>query len=327
MDAREDRLLDPGKPGLATHIAKIREMRPGLRMHADDATDEFNGTVSGCCAPGLHLVVLLEGNLDLSYGNRRVVLTTACPRNAHELSQRPPGYAKAFLMNAIEPETFSRRFSKGTYARRLSAVVSGEWLQHLQEASCAAMPARLRSLLSSHLLAQPWQPTPRAIALAEQIVRPPAFEPILQAIYLESRMLDLLAEALAPPRGSQSIIHNIAQPNATGLSSRGYCRMAELRAFLSGAAANQLSLEDMARQMGMNANTMQRQFRTAYGTTIFDFLRENSLQRARLALERDALSIKQAAALAGYTSPANFATAYKRRFGVTPKLARRSGQR
>ncbi|EHP41334.1 AraC family transcriptional regulator [Cupriavidus basilensis OR16] len=296
-------------------------------MHADDATDEFDGTASGRCAPGLHLVLLLEGNLDLSYGNRRVVLTTACPRSAHEISHGWPSCAQAFLMNAIEPETFSRRIHRGNYARRLSFVISDQWLQHLQEASCAAMPARLRSLLSSHLLAQPWQPTPRAIALAEQIVRPPAYEPILQAIYLESRMLDLLAEALAPPRGSQSIIHNIAQTNTTGLSPRGYCRMAELRAFLSGAAANQLSLEDMARQMGMNANTMQRQFRSAYGTTIFDFLRESALQRARLALERDALSIKQAAALAGYTSPANFATAYKRRFGVTPKLAQRSGQR
>lgn len=327
MDALEDRLLDPSKPGLAEHMAKIREVRPGLQVHADDATDEFNGTVFGRCAPGLHLVLLLEGKLDLSYGNRRVVLTTACPRSARELSHGRPGCAQSFLMNAIEPEAFSRRISKGNYARRLSFVISDQWLQHLQEASCAEMPARLRSLLSSHLLTQPWQPTPRAIALAEQIVRPPAYEPILQAIYLESRMLDLLAEALAPPRGSQSIIHNFAQPSATGLSARGYCRMAELRAFLSGAAANQLSLEDMARQMGMNASTMQRQFRSAYGTTIFDFLRESSLQRARLALEHDALSIKQAAALAGYTSPANFATAYKRRFGVTPKLARRSGQR
>jgi AraC-like DNA-binding protein len=102
--------------------------------------------------------------------------------------------------------------------------------------------------------------------------------------------------------------------------------MAELRVFLGSDAAHAMSLDDIARHAGMNANAMQRQFRRAYGTTIFDFLREQSLQRARLALEQDAISVKQAAALAGYTSAANFATAYKRRFGVTPKLARSSGR-
>ncbi|CFO34701.1 transcriptional regulator [Bordetella pertussis] len=38
----------------------------------------------------------------------------------------------------------------------------------------------------------------------------------------------------------------------------------------------------------------------------------------RLYLECDGLSVAQAACLAGYTSAANFATAFRRAFGVTP---------
>lgn len=330
LDARVENLFPSGRRDHAAHIAKVREVRPGLRVHADDAIDEFDAVMSGQCTAGLHLVLLLEGELDVSYGDRRIVLTTAARPHVRPAppsgGRKPAGEMQAFLVNAVEPDTFSRRVSKGGYARRLSLGISGEWLRHLQAASRAAMPERLDSLLSAHLSVRFWQPTPRAIALAEQIVRPPAYQPMLQAIYLESRVLDLLAEALAPLQTEQPAMAAGAAQEAANLGSRGYRRMAELRAFLGSEAAQQLSLDDIARQMGMNANAMQRQFRSVYGTTIFDFLRESCLQRARLALERDAISVKQAAALAGYTSAANFATAYKRRFGLTPKLARRSGQ-
>ncbi|MET1474945.1 MULTISPECIES: helix-turn-helix transcriptional regulator [Burkholderia] len=313
------------------HVARIREVRPGLRVHADDATDEFDAVMSGQCTPGLHLVLLLEGALDVSYGDRRVLLATdgcgACrsgaarPDAARPDAARPRVRMQSFLLNALQPDTFRRRLSKGGYARRLSLAMSGEWLAHLRAASRAALPERLDSMLSAHLAIRFWQPTPRATALAEQIVRPPSYQPMLQAIYLESRVLELLAEAFAPleaqaPRASDA-----------ALGSRDYRRMAELRAFLASDAAQELSLDDIARHVGMSANAMQRQFRAAYGTTVFDFIREHHLQRARLALERDAVSVKQAAALAGYTSAANFATAYKRRFGVTPTLARRSDRR
>lgn len=308
------------------HVARIREVRPGLRVHADDATDEFDAVMSGQCTPGLHLVLLLEGALDVSYGDRRVLLTTdgrrACRDGAgHPGAGRPNVRMQSFLLNALQPDTFRRRLSKGGYARRLSLAMSGEWLAHLQAASRAALPERLDSMLSAHLAIQFWQPTPRAAALAEQIVRPPAYQPMQQAIYLESRVLELLAEAFAPLEAEE------AGASDAALGSRDYRRMAELRAFLASDAAQDLSLDDIARRVGMSANAMQRQFRAAYGTTVFDFIREHHLQRARLALERDAVSVKQAAALAGYTSAANFATAYKRRFGVTPTLARRSARR
>ncbi|NTX29371.1 helix-turn-helix transcriptional regulator [Burkholderia pyrrocinia] len=305
------------------HVARIREVRPGLRIHSDDATDEFDAVMSGQCSPGLHLVLLLEGALDVSYGDRRVVLTTDGRRTgrADREAARSAVRMQSFLLNAVEPDTFRRRLSKGGYARRLSLAMSGEWLGHLQAASRGVLPEQLGAMLSAHLAIRFWQPTPRATALAEQIVRPPAYQPMLQAIYLESRVLELLAEAFTP------LETDAAQAADASLGSRDYRRMAELRAFLASDAAQELSLDDIARHTGMSANAMQRQFRAAYGTTVFDFVREHHLQRARLALERDAVSVKQAAALAGYTSAANFATAYKRRFGVTPTLARRSDRR
>ena len=88
-----------------------------------------------------------------------------------------------------------------------------------------------------------------------------------------------------------------------------------------------LALQEIAREVGMNPNALQSHFRRSYGTTVIAFMRESRLQRARLALERDGVSIKRAAALAGYTSAANFATAFGRQFGITPTQARRAMQR
>src|SRR5690606_19579261 len=111
-----------------------------------------------------------------------------------------------------------------------------------------------------------------------------------------------------------------AAPGA--LRPREHRRLRELHAFLSSGQADGLSLDDIARHAGVNANTLQRQFRAVFGTTVFDHLRECRLLRARQALEQDGLTVGQAAAVAGYTSAANFATAYRRRFGHVPKLAR-----
>ncbi|WP_257127349.1 hypothetical protein [Burkholderia sp. ABCPW 11] len=56
--------------------------------------------------------------------------------------------------------------------------MSGEWLGHLRAAS-GVLPEQLDAMLSAHLAIRFWQPTSRATALAEQIVRPPGYQPML----------------------------------------------------------------------------------------------------------------------------------------------------
>ncbi|MCW8176482.1 helix-turn-helix transcriptional regulator [Verminephrobacter aporrectodeae] len=317
----------PAEPAwLAAHAARVRVLQPGLRVHADDAIDALDATVQGHCAPGLHLVFLLEGGLDIAYGERRVLMRTAaddgCVQAAHGGARRAGGQPRCVMVNATEPESFSRRVRHGGYARRLSLCMSHDWLHQLQAASGTRMPAALEALLSGHLALRDWQPSARAVALAEQVLHPPACAPMMELLYQDSRLLDLLAEALAPLQAGEPAARPGPAPNAALAR-----RLRDLREFLGSAAADTLSLDDITRHAGMNANTLQRHFRRAYGTTVFDFMRESRLQRARTALERDGISIKQAAALAGYGSAANFATAFGRRFDMAPKEARRAAQR
>ena len=50
--------------------------------------------------------------------------------------------------------------------------------------------------------------------------------------------------------------------------------------------------------------------------------REQRLARAWAALEQTGCSVAEVAHGAGYSSAANFSTAFKRRFGISPKLVR-----
>ena len=98
--------------------------------------------------------------------------------------------------------------------------------------------------------------------------------------------------------------------------------MQRLTELLDSGAADDLSLAGIAREIGCNATTLQRQFRALRGLSVFEYQRQRRLQQAREALERDGVSVSEAAWRAGYSSPANFATAFKRQFGVSPRQLR-----
>ncbi|CPQ13077.1 transcriptional regulator [Bordetella pertussis] len=132
---------------------------------------------------------------------------------------------------------------------------------------------------------------------------------------LESRALDLLVEGFD---GLEAGAGAAPQAGRGGLARRDFLRMARIRELLESGEADAWSLEELARHACLSVNTLQRHFRAAWGMTVFECLRGARLTRARLGLERDGLSVAQAACLAGYTSAANFATAFRRAFGVTP---------
>lgn len=293
----------PAEQVLHQHLACLHALRPGLHLRCEDGRERRDMTVQAEVGAGLRIVVLLEGVVDLSYGTVRVAL-----------SQRSAG-ASAALVALAEPECFTRRARRGVYSRRVTLGLGGDWLAQA-EGEGGATP-ELAHFMHHHLATRRWQPSPRAAALAEQVVRPPPLVPLLQRMYLESRALELVGEAL----GSLCLCAPV-HPASPQLRPHEHQRLRALHDFLASGQADALSLDAIARHAGVNPNTLQRQFRAVYGTTVFAHLRECRLQRARQALERDGVTVGQAALVAGYTSAANFATAYRRRFGLAPKWAR-----
>jgi AraC-like DNA-binding protein len=81
-------------------------------------------------------------------------------------------------------------------------------------------------------------------------------------------------------------------------------------------------ISELARQAGISRRSFNTHFRRAFGMSASQYLRVRRLESARDALLHQGVSVNDAASLAGYNNPANFATAFRRRFGYAPSRHR-----
>ncbi|SOE96446.1 Helix-turn-helix domain-containing protein [Burkholderia sp. D7] len=91
---------------------------------------------------------------------------------------------------------------------------------------------------------------------------------------------------------------------------------------LSQRLNNPPTVEQLARLVGTNEKRLSRAFRDNLGRTVFEYLRDERLRIAQRLLSSTSLSIAGIAEEIGFSSAANFATAFRERFGMTPSTYR-----
>jgi AraC-like DNA-binding protein len=157
-----------------------------------------------------------------------------------------------------------------------------------------------------------WSPSQAAVRYGEELLGPHYGESPMTALSAQMSAIGLLQEALAeavPPSDHYAASH---------LDVGTIARARAARQFMLAHVTAPLSLSDIARATGMSVSTLQRAFRQCYGVSVMGFLRRQRLDHARRRLERDGLSVAEAAAEAGYRTAANFTTAFRRAFGYPP---------
>lgn len=131
-------------------------------------------------------------------------------------------------------------------------------------------------------------------------------------LFLESGALGLLAGQLARAEPSR----------APRRCTRK--RLEQAREHLEANLAEPPSIVALARMVGLNDFALKRDFKQAFGTTVFGYVRERRLERAAAEL-LDGLSVQEAAHSVGYDNPRCFADAFRRRYGVPPsRIGRRT---
>ena len=84
-------------------------------------------------------------------------------------------------------------------------------------------------------------------------------------------------------------------------------------------------LAQLAQSTGTSQRRLSEAFKKCVGVTIFEFLREERMKEARHLLANTSLDIQAIALEVGFTSGANFATAFRERFSMSPSAFRRDG--
>lgn len=85
-----------------------------------------------------------------------------------------------------------------------------------------------------------------------------------------------------------------------------------------------LTLDELAHVLGTNRNVLTRAFNQVLGCSTFQWLRRQRLARAAELLRHTDLSVQTIAFDVGYGEPANFATAFRRTYGCSPRQYRRT---
>ena len=287
------------------------QLQPGVWLHCAEVLDLHSMASEVPVESGLRLVMVLAGELDVTLGGQRLQLRA-------DRSRRQAGAA---LISMPQPALFERRWKRGKWERKLSLYFSTAWLQ-AQADLCGDAPAGLleqgvwEDLLRTFMQGGqvsilPWQPSPRAIALAEQLILDADSSATgARRLWQSARALELLHEALAGHQAPAAV-----------LRLRGHERMLRLRSFLDAEIGethvDALTVEALGRRFGLSASALQRQFRQAFGVSVNEYRRSMRLLQARADLERGS-SVALAASRAGYTSAANFSTAFRRQFGASP---------
>ena len=139
------------------------------------------------------------------------------------------------------------------------------------------------------------------------------YQGALKRLYLECKAFELITYSLA-----QTLRSKAAMPQAFMLRSDEMERIHEARTILIRSLENPPSLMELARQVGTNKNKLNRGFREMFGTSVFDYLRIQRLERARELLEDQRKNVTEVAFEVGYSQQSNFTKAFKNHFGTNP---------
>lgn len=198
---------------------------------------------------------------------------------------------------------------------KVQISVPRPWIETLLNTNPEEMP-KLKHFLDGHLNTFEFTPGEKITqAVAQMLNPPPSVERELQSLHRRSLGMDILYTACA----------NLIAETGRGFEEKpsqniGKRRQAEnIRHHILGSISQELTIAGIARALHSNASTIQRTFKDHYGMTVFHFIRNERLERARSALETQGMSVSQAAYMCGYENPASFATAFRKLYGITPK--------
>ena len=286
-------------------------LRPGLSLLIDDYTLKEDLYVETGSGQACELSLELELSFMLSGHNH--LEGVPCRHN---------------FLEASWDETDGGRFHwrAGERILKFDIHMEASLLETLLGQELESLPPSFRQLCQSAEVAPTqtarpshqrfWQVTSTTLAMrsaVQQLLNCP-YEGPTRWLYWEGKVLELIALRLeqVSDRTSQS------EQKTSQLQSDDIDRIYFARDILLQQLTNPPLLLELARLVGLNDYKLKKGFRQVLGTTVFGYLTQQRMKKARQLLLQQQ-SIAAVASAVGYESPTAFSGAFKRQFGVSPK--------
>jgi AraC-like DNA-binding protein len=79
------------------------------------------------------------------------------------------------------------------------------------------------------------------------------------------------------------------------------------------------SLNELAMQIGLSLKKLKEGFKEVYGDTVYGFLLDHKMEYARQLLDSGQHNVNEVGLLVGYSTASHFISAFKKKYGTTPK--------
>ena len=79
------------------------------------------------------------------------------------------------------------------------------------------------------------------------------------------------------------------------------------------------SLEQLAVEIGLSLKKLKEGFKQLYGDTVFAYLLDHKMEEARRMLDSQKYNVNEVGLKLGYSTASHFITAFKKKYGTTPK--------
>lgn len=207
----------------------------------------------------------------------------------------------------------------GVHQFCVSLMISPEFLLSYFDEENSGFSEVLQGIIHHYAFSNPFmrvQSMTSEMHLALRQILECPYTGAVRKLFVESRSLELIAYQLQQFYGSEGFS---AAPFGSGtLHPSEKVRIEHVRQLLLDNIDDPPHLDGLAEIAGMSHPKLNRCFRQLYGKTVFQYLKDERLRKARLLLEDQGRTVTETAYLVGYSSLSHFSKAYKHHFGVLP---------
>ncbi len=135
----------------------------------------------------------------------------------------------------------------------------------------------------------------------------------LKSLYLEGKILELAA-AFA----NEIILEKDFATVRREPSISDSAALARIRRIIDENVTEPLTIAGLAKQSFMSESKLREVFRQQYGVTVYQYVLERRMEKARELLTEQNCRVKDVASLVGYSNISHFSEAFRKKFGCTP---------
>ena len=277
----------------------------GLSMHFVDMKEIENISFSNQTPAGISFNLVYQGKIDFTLGNHH--------HEIHSNKNKPT--CGCFALN--KPEMRTRHTNKDMQVKKINVFAEKKWL--LDRAQNKQERDILNRAFNAHSQLMTWQASNASLNVIEELINLDKKQSYTQNIHIEAKILYLLSILL-----HEMFEQLIYSENSNVLTKESTSQLfISCRKLLDKSSDNPMSLSDIAEQLNVSISTLQRRFKEASGMTVIEYIRLQRLDKSRRDLVENGLSIGEIAYTAGYKHVANFVSAFKREYSVSPNAYRK----